>query len=53
MLRDRRPEEAQRSAEEQTKEIVDGALADTADLSEPPDESFIRERVEQIARNLL
>lgn len=46
-------QEAQRNAEEQAKEIVDGALADTADLPEPPDETFVRERVEQIARNLL
>ncbi|PZG22473.1 YbaB/EbfC family nucleoid-associated protein [Nonomuraea aridisoli] len=46
-------QEAQRDAGEQARQIVDGALADTADLPPPPGEDFIRERVEQIARNLL
>jgi hypothetical protein len=46
-------QQAQRDAEAQAGQIVDGALADTADLPPPPGEDFIRERVEQIARNLL
>ncbi|MCF6475918.1 YbaB/EbfC family nucleoid-associated protein [Nonomuraea sp. MG754425] len=44
---------AQHDAERQAAEIVDDALADTADLPRPLDESFIRERLGQIARELL
>lgn len=43
---------AQQEAEKQTQEITDRALADT-DMPEPLDETFIRDRVEQIARDLL
>ncbi|WP_344888443.1 YbaB/EbfC family nucleoid-associated protein [Nonomuraea antimicrobica] len=46
-------QQAQRDAERQTQEIVDGALADTADLPRRLDETFIRERLEQIARDFL
>ncbi|MEV7011184.1 YbaB/EbfC family nucleoid-associated protein [Streptosporangium sp. NPDC051022] len=44
---------AQDDAAEQAQVIVDDALAATADLPEPLDEHFIRDRVDQVARNLL
>ncbi|MBB4917378.1 YbaB/EbfC family nucleoid-associated protein [Streptosporangium saharense] len=42
---------AQDEAARLAREIVDRALADTEGLPEPPDEHFIRDRVDQIARN--
>ncbi len=44
---------AQDDAERQAQAIVDDALAGTANLPGPLDERFIRDRVDQIARNLL
>ncbi|GAA3078386.1 YbaB/EbfC family nucleoid-associated protein [Streptosporangium carneum] len=44
---------AQDDAARQARTIVDDALADTANLPEPLDERFIRDRVDQVARNLL
>ncbi|MFD0885226.1 YbaB/EbfC family nucleoid-associated protein [Streptosporangium algeriense] len=43
---------AQDEAARLAQEIVERALAETEDLPEPPDEHFIRDRVDQIARNL-
>ncbi|MEV8638267.1 YbaB/EbfC family nucleoid-associated protein [Streptosporangium sp. NPDC051023] len=43
---------AQDDAARQAQVIVDDALAETADLPEPLDERFIRDRVDQVARNL-
>ncbi|MFF4415584.1 YbaB/EbfC family nucleoid-associated protein [Streptosporangium sp. NPDC001559] len=43
---------AQDEAARLAQEIVERALAETEGLPEPPDEHFIRDRVDQIARNL-
>ncbi|MFG1704216.1 YbaB/EbfC family nucleoid-associated protein [Nonomuraea sp. M3C6] len=44
---------AQQDAETRAQRIVDEALADTAHLPAPLDETFVRDRVEQVARNLI
>ncbi|WP_406312318.1 YbaB/EbfC family nucleoid-associated protein [Streptosporangium sp. NBC_01639] len=46
-------QQAQSDAERQTQEIVGVALDGTATLPEPLDATFVRERVEQVARELL
>ena len=43
---------AQQDAMAQARRIVDRTLADTT-MPDPPDESYVRRRVEQIAQNLL
>ncbi|MGW5266419.1 YbaB/EbfC family nucleoid-associated protein [Microbispora sp. NPDC004025] len=44
---------AQRDAEARTRQIMDAALAETADVPAPLDDRFVRDRVERIARDLL
>jgi DNA-binding protein YbaB len=44
---------AQQEAETLTQRIVEEALADTANVPQPLDETFVRDRIEQVARNLL
>ncbi|MCG5220637.1 YbaB/EbfC family nucleoid-associated protein [Streptosporangium soli] len=43
---------AQQQAERQSQEIMSEVLALTAAMPEPPDETFVRERVEEVARQL-
>lgn len=44
---------AQQDAARQSQDILNEAFARVHDLPQPPDETFVRARVEQIARDLL
>ncbi|RVX43062.1 DNA-binding protein YbaB [Nonomuraea polychroma] len=46
-------QDAQREAETRVRRITDDAMADTEHMPQPLDETFIRDRVEQVARNLI
>ncbi|WP_188189328.1 YbaB/EbfC family nucleoid-associated protein [Nonomuraea sp. SYSU D8015] len=46
-------QEAQQDAVRQAQEIASRAMADAPEMPPPLDESFVRSRVEQVARDLL